>query len=58
MHEICEALFPGMHVMTPKFPLTYLEWDVGHLNQVLDAHCDPIPSPTRLADRIRPRWCC
>lgn len=26
--EVCEALMPGMHVMTPKFDLTYQEIDV------------------------------
>jgi ribonuclease BN (tRNA processing enzyme) len=44
MHEICEALFPGMHVMTPKFPLKYLELEVGKPNQVLDLVVTPQPA--------------
>jgi ribonuclease BN (tRNA processing enzyme) len=44
LHEICEALFPGMHVMTPKFPLTYIEWDVGNPHQVLDLVVTPYPA--------------
>jgi hypothetical protein len=50
MQAICEALFPGMHVMTPAFPLTYLEWDVGQPQQVLDL----VVTRTRLATRGRP----
>ncbi len=41
MHEIGEALFPGMHVMTPKFPLAYIEWEVGKPNNVLDLVVTP-----------------
>jgi ribonuclease BN (tRNA processing enzyme) len=44
MHEICEALFPGMHVMTPKFSLTYIEWDVGNPHQILDLVVTPYPA--------------
>jgi ribonuclease BN (tRNA processing enzyme) len=36
MHGLCEALFPGMQVMTPKFPLTYVTWEVGKPQQLLD----------------------
>jgi ribonuclease BN (tRNA processing enzyme) len=36
MHGIGEALFPGMQVMTPKFPLTYVAWEVGQPQQILD----------------------
>jgi ribonuclease BN (tRNA processing enzyme) len=44
MQAICETLFPGMHVMTPTFPLTYLEWDVGKPQQVLDLVVTPYPA--------------
>lgn len=44
LHEICEALFPGMHVMTPKFPLTYVEWKVGKPHQLLDLVVTPYPA--------------
>src|SRR5262250_3876183 len=29
MYEICEALFPGSHIMTPKFPLAWVEMAPG-----------------------------
>lgn len=41
MHDICEALFPGMHVMTPKFPLVYVEWEMGKPNHILDLVVTP-----------------
>ena len=44
MQAICEALFPGMHVMTPTFSLIYLEWDVGKPQQVLDLVVAPYPA--------------
>jgi ribonuclease BN (tRNA processing enzyme) len=44
MQAICEALFPGMHVMTPTFPLTYLEWYVGKPQPVLDLVVTPYPA--------------
>ena len=44
MQAICEALFPGMHVMTPKFPLTYVEWDVGKPHHILDLVVTPYPA--------------
>jgi hypothetical protein len=31
-----EALFPGSHIMTPRFPLTWRELEVGSTNTVLD----------------------
>ncbi|MGH7335085.1 MAG: MBL fold metallo-hydrolase, partial [Candidatus Rokuibacteriota bacterium] len=31
--EIAEALFPGSHVMQPRFPLEYVELEVGQPNQ-------------------------
>ena len=44
MQAICEALFPGMHVMTPKFPLTYVAWDVGKPHHILDLVMTPYPA--------------
>lgn len=41
MHQICEALFPGMHVMTPRFPLEYIELEVGKANNVMDLVVTP-----------------
>ncbi len=41
MHEISEALFPGMHVMQPKFPLEYIEMPVGQPNPVRDLVVTP-----------------
>ncbi len=34
MGQIAEALFPGMHVMQPRFPLDYVELEIGRANQV------------------------
>jgi ribonuclease BN (tRNA processing enzyme) len=36
MGQIREALFPGSHVMTPKFPLSFLELEPGRAQNVLD----------------------
>ena len=36
MGEIREALFPGSHVMTPKFPLQWIELPLGRPHAVLD----------------------
>jgi len=44
MHEIAEALFPGMDVMKPKFPLEYVELEVGQPNKVLDLVVTPQPA--------------
>src|SRR5213083_943471 len=41
MSELAEALFPGMHVMTPTFPLEYVELEVGQPNRVLDLVVTP-----------------
>ena len=38
---ISEALFPGMHVMHPKFPLDYVELEVGRPNRVRDLVVTP-----------------
>lgn len=44
MHEMSEALFPGMHVMTPKFPLDYIELEAGKPSRVLDLVVTPQPA--------------
>src|SRR5262245_7250391 len=36
METLTEALFPGSRVMQPKFPLEYVELQVGELNRVRD----------------------
>jgi len=36
MDEIREALFPGSHIMTPKFPLHWIEMEPGRPHGVLD----------------------
>jgi len=41
MHEIAEALFPGMHVMRPRFPLEYVELEAGRPSQLLDLVVTP-----------------
>jgi ribonuclease BN (tRNA processing enzyme) len=41
MAQIAEALFPGVHVMKPKFPLDYVELEVGRPNQVHDLVVTP-----------------
>lgn len=42
--DICEALMPGMHVMTPKFALEYVEMDVMKENQVGLLKITPYPA--------------
>lgn len=42
--EVNEALFPGMHVMQPKFQLTYLEMDVMKPHAVGGATVTPYPA--------------
>lgn len=44
MYEISEALFPGMHVMEPKFPLEYIEMPVGKLTPVQNLVVTPRPA--------------
>ena len=44
MTQIQEALFPGSHVMMPKFPVTWLEMDPGRPHQVLDFIVTPQPA--------------
>src|ERR671935_1881940 len=41
MDEIREALFPGSHVMAPKFPLHWIEMEPGQPHLVLDAVITP-----------------
>ena len=36
MDQIREALFPGSHVMTPKFPVEWIELEPGRAHAVLD----------------------
>jgi ribonuclease BN (tRNA processing enzyme) len=41
MAAIAEALFPGSAVMVPKFPLDYVEMEVGHTNAVRNLRVTP-----------------
>ena len=41
MGEIREALFPGSHVMAPRFPLAWIEMEPGRPHQVLDLVVTP-----------------
>ena len=59
MSQLAEALFPGMHVMTPTFPLEYVELEVGQPNRVLDlvvtpqaARHTPQTNPTALRVQV------
>ncbi len=44
MGVIREALFPGSHVMTPKFPLKFVDMEVGKPNRILDLTVTPWPA--------------
>src|SRR5437867_10394262 len=44
MAAIREALFPGSHVMTPKFPLTWVEMEPGKPHAILDFVVTPQPA--------------
>jgi ribonuclease BN (tRNA processing enzyme) len=44
MNAIREALFPGSHVMRPKFPLSWLEMEPGQAHRVLDLVVTPQPA--------------
>src|SRR3989442_2606138 len=44
MDQIREALFPGSQVMTPKFPLTWIEMEPGTAHAVLDLVVTPEPA--------------
>jgi ribonuclease BN (tRNA processing enzyme) len=63
MSELCEALFPGMHVMTARFPLQYVELEIGKPNRVLDlvvvpraarhtAETNPMALRVEIGDRV------
>ena len=41
MDSIREALFPGSHLMTPKFPLEWIEMEPGRAHPVLDLVVTP-----------------
>ena len=41
MAAIAEALFPGSVAMVPKFPLDYVEMEVGHTNAVRNLRVTP-----------------
>src|SRR5437870_2054419 len=43
MEAIREALFPGSHVMTPTFPLTWIEMEPGQPHAILDLVVTPQP---------------
>jgi ribonuclease BN (tRNA processing enzyme) len=44
MASICEALFPGMHVMKPSFELEYIELDLLKPNPVRGLAVTPYPA--------------
>jgi ribonuclease BN (tRNA processing enzyme) len=44
LERLAEALFPGMHVMVPRFPLEYRELAIGEPNHVLDLVVTPGPA--------------
>jgi len=44
LQAIAEALFPGMQVMKPKFPLEFIELEIGTPNQALDLVVTPRPA--------------
>ncbi len=41
LYEISEALFPGMHVMRPKFPLHYIDLEIGQPHHILELVVTP-----------------
>jgi ribonuclease BN (tRNA processing enzyme) len=44
MAEIREALFPGSHVMTPTFPVDWIELEAGHPRDILDLRVTARPA--------------
>jgi ribonuclease BN (tRNA processing enzyme) len=44
MEVLREALFPGSHVMTPRFPYEYLELEAGRANAVAGLSVTPYPA--------------
>lgn len=65
MDTIREALFPGSHVMTPKFPLHWIEMELGRPHAVLDllvtpelARHTPETNPTALRIQVGDKTIC
>jgi ribonuclease BN (tRNA processing enzyme) len=65
MDAIREALFPGSHVMTPKFPLHWIEMEPGRPHAVLDllvtpslARHTPETNPTALRIQVGDKTIC
>ena len=63
MEQLAEALFPGMRVMTPKFPLAYVELEAARPTRVLDlvvtpqaarhtAQTNPLALRVEVGDRV------
>jgi ribonuclease BN (tRNA processing enzyme) len=52
MTVLRDALFPGSHVMTPRFPLTYAELPTSVATRVLDLVVTP--EPARHVPETRP----
>ena len=52
MSQIREALFPGSHIMTPKFPLAWVEMAPGRSHRVLD--CTITPERARHTQETNP----
>lgn len=44
LDAIREVLFPGSHVMTPKFPIEWIEMEPGRTHRVLDLAVTPEPA--------------
>lgn len=42
--DLSEAMFPGIHVMTPKFPVDYIEMPMMQPNRVLDFSVTTFPA--------------
>jgi ribonuclease BN (tRNA processing enzyme) len=65
MDTIREALFPGSHAMTPRFPLHWIEMEPGRAHPVLDLLVTPEPArhtpetnPTALRIQVGDRTIC
>lgn len=52
LRALGEALFPGSHVMSPKFPLDYVEMDAGRSSRV--GHLLVTPQPARHTAETNP----
>ena len=44
MKEVAEALFPGMHAMTPKFDVTTIEMETGKVHRIGDLMVTTYPA--------------